>query len=365
MNTDPANFQAWLPILRGLKKGWKLIAFGTIAATAVGAGISFSISPTFSSTTTFIPPQQQQSSAASALASLGNLAGVAGAAAGIKTPADQYVSLLRSERVTDRLIDNFQLMKVYDVDYRATARKRLWVNSTISVGKKDGLISVQVIDTDPTRAASIANAYVSELRNLTNQIAVTEAQQRRLFFEKQLQSTKQTLVAAQTELQSSGLNIGMVKVEPKTAAETYANLKAQLTAARIRLQGIRANLTEAAPEVRQQLATITALEQQLSALEAGNAKSPESSDYIGKYREYKYQEALFELFTRQYELAKADEGREGALIQVLDAAKPAELKTGPNRRLITLTSGFFALIFLVGASILKELFFTQQPQATV
>ena len=72
--------------------------------------------------------------------------GLAGAAAGIKTPADQYVALLQSATVADRLIEQFELMKVYDVEYRFKAREALTRNVRVMLGKKDGLITVEVED---------------------------------------------------------------------------------------------------------------------------------------------------------------------------------------------------------------------------
>jgi len=73
-------------------------------------------------------------------------------------------------------------------------------------------------------------------------------------------------------------------------------------------------------------------------------------DYVARYREYKYQETLFELFSKQFELAKVDESREGALIQVVDPAEVPEKKSKPRRGTIavvtTLVSGLLLLMFL-------------------
>ena len=347
-----------LDLLIPLAQNWRLLVLGPLAAGVLALGGSFLIKPTFTSTTTFLPPQQQQSAAASALAQLGGLAGVAGAAAGIKSPADQYVALLQSVRVSDQIIDQFKLMEVYEAEYRVNARKELALNSNIAAGKKDGLISISIDDHDPQRAAAIANAYVEQLRKLTTELAVTEAQQRRVFFERQMLSTKEKLVQAQTNVQASGFTAGALKAEPKAAAEGYATLRAQLTAARIKLQVLRASMNDTAPEVRQQAATAAALEQQLNVLEAGDAPKSGSADYISKYREYKYQEALLDLFTRQFELAKVDESREGALIQVLDVAQPAELKSKPKRGqlaiIATLATGFLLVLFVFARGALRQ-----------
>jgi uncharacterized protein involved in exopolysaccharide biosynthesis len=330
-----------LPLLQH----WKLLVAGPLLAGIVALGITYLIKPTFTSRTVFLPPQQQQSAAASALASLGALSGLVGAAAGVKSPADQYVALLQSTTVADRLIDEFKLMQVYDEEYRFEARKELANNVRISLGKKDGLISVEVDDEEPQRAAEMANRHVDELRRLTSELALTEAQQRRVFFEGQLKKTRDDLTQAQQQLQASGFNPGALKAEPKAAAEGYARLKAEVTAAEVRLQTLRRNLSETTPEVQQAQTMLGALQAQLGKAEASTDFSG-GPDYIGKFREFKYQETLFELFARQYELARLDESREGALIQVVDVAKPAEHKSKPKRAITAVATTLAALLLL-------------------
>jgi uncharacterized protein involved in exopolysaccharide biosynthesis len=326
----------------------RLLVVAPLLAGLTALGVTYLIPPTFTASTTFLPPQQQQNTAASALASLGALSGLAGAATGIKSPGEQYVSLLQSVTVADRLIDAFKLMDVYAAKYRFDARKELAQNVRISLGKRDGLITVEVDDELPQRAADIANRHVDELRRMTNELALSEAQQRRVFFDTQLKQTRDKLTAAQKALQGTGFNQGALRAEPKTAAEGYARLKAEATAAEVRLQTLRRGLADATPEVQQQQALLEALRVQLAGLEANSSVS-NSSDYIGKYREFKYQETLFELFARQYELARVDESREGPLVQVVDVAQPPERKSRPRR-------GLTAVVTTVSTAVLLALF---------
>ena len=98
---------------------WRFLTAAPIAAGVLAIGFSFLIPPTFTAKTIFLPPQQPQSAAASALASLGALSGLGGGAlGGMKTTADQYVSLMQSANVQDRLIDQFKLMDEYEAKYR-------------------------------------------------------------------------------------------------------------------------------------------------------------------------------------------------------------------------------------------------------
>lgn len=331
-----------------LVDGWRWLLFVPLVVGAVTLGIAFLITPTFTGRTSFLPPQQQQSSAASALASLGALAGLAGGAASIRTPADQYVALMQSTTVADRIIDQFGLVAAYEAETRTDARRELGENVRMSVGKKDGLITVEVDDKRPQRAADIANRYVEELRRLTSTLAITEAQQRRAFFERQMQQTRDKLIAAQQELQSSGFSQGALRAEPRAAAEAYARLRAETTAAEVRLQTLRSSLADSTPEVSAQQSALAALRGQLARSEAANDATG-GPDYIGKYREFKYQETLFDLFARQYELARVDESREGALIQVVDTAMPPERKSRPKRLLMAIIAGLatFALVAAV------------------
>ena len=328
-----------------------LLLAGPLLAGVAALGLTFLIAPTFTAVTVFLPPQQQQSAAASALASLGPLASMAGGAINMKSAADQYVSLMQSVNVEDRIIERFKLMDVYEAKYRFAARKRLEQDVRIQLGKKDGLITVEVDAKDPQLAADMANQYVAELRRLTSELALTEAQQRRAFFEGELKQARTRLTDAQQHLQSGGFNAGAIKAEPKAAAEGFARLKAEITAAEIRLQMLRRSLADTAVEVQQQMAMIGALRSQLQREEgAASAPSDKDADYLGRYREFKYQEALFDLFSKQYEMARLDESREGALIQVVDPATPPEYKSKPKRgsvAIVTTLATWLVLMILV------------------
>lgn len=344
---DPDGSLSIVDVALLLVKRWKLLVLAPLGAGLVALGITYLIPPTFSASMTFMPPQQSQGAAASALASLGSLAGLVGGSSAMRNTGEQYVALMQSVTVSDRLIEQFKLMEAYEVKYRVDARKKLAANVQIFLGKKDGMINVTVDDTSPQRAADIANRYVEELRRITSTLAVTEAQQRRTFFEQQLQKSRDRLVQAQLALQASGFNAGALKAEPKAAAEAYARLKAEATAADVRLEVIRGSLTENSPEVRQQRATLGALREQL-ARTTQPAENPDGPDYIGRYREFKYQETLFELYARQFELARVDESREGALIQVVDPATAPERKSKPKRAVTAIAATL--LVWLVLAA---------------
>lgn len=347
LDVDQAvNEVTLLDMAIAMAEHWKLIIALPLLCGLAAWAATYLIEPIFTGRVSFLPPQQQSSAAAAALSSLGAISGLAGAAAGFRTPADQYAALLQSENVENRIINEFKLREAYDFDLLFDTRREFRKRVRVVVGKKDGLISVEVDDESPQRAAAMCNRMVDELRRLTSELALTEAQQRRVFFENQLKSTRDRLNAAQTALQSSGFNAGALRAEPRAAAEGYAKLKAEMTSTEVQLQALRSSLTDASPEVQRHLTTLTALRTQLSRLETV-VPSSVGADYVGKFREFKYQETLFELFSRQFELARLDESKDGTLIQVVDVATPAEKKTRPRRALIAAVSTLVSALLLV------------------
>jgi uncharacterized protein involved in exopolysaccharide biosynthesis len=341
-----------LDLLAVLVSRWRLLLVAPILAGAAAIGLTFLIKPTFTARTTFLPPQQQQNAAASALATLGALSDLGGGL--VKTPGDQYVSLMQSATLEDRIVERFKLMQVYDTRYRFQARRKLEEHVRIALGKKDGLIVLEADADNPKLAADMANQYVEELRNLTNTLALTEAQGRRIFFETELNRTKTRLAQAQIELQRSGFNGKALKTAPEAEAENYARLKAQAIAAEVQLQALRRGLADTAPEVQRQLAQLAALRGQIAQLDIADG-AQNSSDYVSRYREFKYQETLFDLLSKQYELARLDESRDGRLIQVIDRAAVPEYKSAPKRVVIGIVALVSTWIVLALVLILRGL----------
>jgi capsule polysaccharide export protein KpsE/RkpR len=296
-----------LDLLHTVVDNLRLLVLAPLAAGVLALGLSFLVAPTFTASTQFLPPQQQQSAAAM-LQSLGALGGLAGAATGLKNPNDQFVAFLKSRSVQDTLIERFKLKAYYEAELMHDARLALASNTSISSGK-DGLITVSVNDKDPAFAAQLANAHVEELGLLLNRLAVTEAQQRRAFFEKQLASAKDNLVKAEQALKASGVNSGALKANPEAAIEGLARLQASIAAQEVKLATMRGYLTEAAPAFKQAQTELAALRTQMNRAEREQPASANDSDYVAKFRDFKYFETLFELFAKQYEIAKVDESR--------------------------------------------------------
>lgn len=347
-------------VLAGLIRQRRLVLGVTAATTTFALVASLMVQPVFTATATILPPQQQSSGLAAALGSLGVLAGAAGGMAGIKNPNDLYVGMLQSQTVSDTLIEKFALQQRYEKETLVETRKALEGSSSISAGK-DGLISISVEDKDPKFAADLANAYIVELKKLNQTLAVTDASQRRLFFEKQLEKIKADLADAEVQLKKTQQTTGLVAPEGQVAAVItgVAEIRAQIAAKEVQLAAMRSMVTDSNPDYQRTRQELQAMKQQLQQLESkekngslslGAGNLPESGlAYVRALRNMKYQEVLFELMAKQYELAKIDEAKDSSLIQVLDTAKAPDRKSKPKRALMValgLMGGLFAGILL-------------------
>jgi uncharacterized protein involved in exopolysaccharide biosynthesis len=343
-----------------LAENWKLLVFGPLAAGLVALGVSFLIPPTFTAKTSIITPQQQQGAAAmlaSQLGGVGALGGAAGAIAGIRNPADTYVALLKSRTVADTLIARFELQRIYETDFLEETRKTLSERSRVTAGK-DGLISVEVDDRDPKRAADLANAYIVQMEQLISRLAVTEAGRRRMFFDKQLKQAKDDLTRAEIVLRAEGVSEAVLKSAPQSALEPLARLKALVTATEVRVSAMRGSMTDSNPELRQAERELHALRSQLTQAQKSDAKlaTGTGAEYIARYRDFKYQEMLFELMAKQYEIARLDEAKEGPLVQVVDPATPPERKSKPKRAVLASIAILASTILLLALFTLKHSF---------
>jgi capsule polysaccharide export protein KpsE/RkpR len=276
-----------------------------------------------------------------------------------------YVSLLRSRTVEDAVIQRFGLMARYRKKTMVDAQNAFERHSSVVLGTKDGLIRVKVEDRDPKLAAEIANGYVEELRKLSANLAITEASQRRLFFQQQLLEAKDNLSAAEEAMKHTEQSTGVLQIDSqaKSLIEAAAVLRGQVVAKEVQLQAMRSYATEDNPELmiaKQQLAALKAQLSKLAGAEQDSGsdfmvpkgKVPEAGmEYIRKLRDVKYYETIYELIAKQFELAKLDEARQGTVIQVADMAVPPDKKSYPPRTIIVV----LVTLLVFGASVLFAL----------
>ncbi|MGB6132950.1 MAG: Wzz/FepE/Etk N-terminal domain-containing protein [Acidobacteriaceae bacterium] len=342
----------------------------TAVCTVLATIIVFLLPTEYTAKVLLLPPQHSNSIAtelASQMGNLGSLAELAAPSLGLKNPNDMYVALLKSRTVEDAMVKDYGLMHEYHKRYLSEARKKFEHYTDVDGSEKDGLIHISVEDRNPQRAAELANGYVAQFRLLSEHLAITEASQRRLFFQQQLEQAKDNLADAEVALKKTEETTGLIQLDAQARAliESAAMLRAQIAAKQVEIQGMstfatgqNAELMEAQQELaslQSQLAKLGGSEQSPTSLIVPKGKVPEAGlEYVRRLRDVKYYETVFDILARQYEIAKLDEAKEGAIIQVVDPAIPPDRKSFPPRALIIVGSAVVGLFLGILVALAAE-----------
>ena len=344
--------------------------------------VAFLIPNSYTSIAQLMPPDGQSSSALAMMSALvgksgAGFAGLTGDLLGLKSSGAVFIGVLRSETSQDRIIQQFDLKRLYRTRLIADARKKLDQNTIISEDRKSGIITISVTDRSPQRAAAMANAYVDELNTLVAELSTSAAHRERVFLEERLKVAKVDLDDASNQLAqfSSKNNTLDMQTEGKAVLEAASTLAGELIAAKSQLQGLRQIYTDNNPRVRALNGRVQELQKQMEKFDGSqqnpsgnpvqplNAASPQTGDpslrtdspfptmrnlpllgakYADYYRRAKIQETVFELLTEQYELAKVQEAKETPSVKVLDPGKVPERKSSPPRLLVVVLGSLFS-----------------------
>jgi len=359
---SPERSDQLLTFLRLMWANRRIMFRVSLYALLVTAGIAFLIPTRYETTTRLMPPDNQSTSglmmAASAMtggAAGGGLAGIASDVLGLKSSSDIFVGVLGSRTVADKLIEQFNLKKVYSVDRMEDLRKALAQRTSVAVDRKSQIISITVTDHSPERAAAMAQAYVQELNRLVADLSTSAARRERVFLEGRLEQVNKDLEEAEKDFsQFASKNTAVdVKEQAKAMVGAAATLQGEMIAAQSQYEGLRQIYTDSNPRVRTIKARIDELQRQLDKLGGKGESSTEVAsnpndsfypsirklpllgvEYADLYRRARIQEAVLEALTKEYELAKVQEAKEIPTVKVLDTAPIPERKSFPPRLLI-------------------------------
>ena len=367
--SEPVETQSsFLPYLRLLWEHRRFLfragAFGLLASVL----LALLIPVRYESTARLMPPDNQSGSSLAMAAAMsgaaGGLGGIASDVLGLKSTSDVFVGILASRTVQDKLIQQFDLKKLYWDRRMEDARRDLASHTGISVDRKSQIITLTVTDNSPQRAAAMTQAYVEELNRLVAELSTSSARRERIFLEERLKSVSTDLEAAEKNFsQFASKNAAIdVKEQGKAMVEAAATLQGQLIAAESELQGLKQIYTDNNVRVRSVTARIDELKHQLDKLGGKGESMTEVSalpgdslypsirklpllgvTYADLYRNTRIQEAVLETLTKEYEMAKVQEAKEIPTVKVLDAANVPDKKSFPPRMLIMLLGTALAL----------------------
>jgi tyrosine-protein kinase Etk/Wzc len=350
-------FRLAMVVLRGKRT---ILLTGLLFAV-LGLLVGFVWKPEYTASTEILPPQQSPSMATAGIISqigtgggMSSLGGIASAVQA-KSAADMYSLLLLARPSEEALVQRFGLEAAYHTKSPLQARLAL-SEHTIVTPLKEGLITIDVRDRDPERAAALANGYVEQLRTLMKGLALTGAAQRRIFFEQQVARTKDDVDHAEVAFKQMQQSNHMISVDAqaRTLIEGAASLRAEVAAKEVELQGLKSYSTEANPQVQiaeRELAALRGQQAQMDAQSQGSYSDVGLSsvpgaelDFVRASRELKYQEELYELLLKQYETARIDEAQDAPIVQVVESAIVPERKSSPKRTLIAIGALLFGLL---------------------
>jgi capsule polysaccharide export protein KpsE/RkpR len=352
-----------------LAKHSRMIIFVSAAMTILIYGLLFCSPNTYKAKALILLPQQNVTLTAQLLDDLGarvspgaSSAGLGGGMAsllGLKTPGEMYASMLESEPVLNRIITRFSLMELYESKYLEDARKRLKKSVDINPGSKDNIINIEVTCTTPDLAAEIANAFIKELDQLLQRIAIQETEGRLAFLQKQRLRASQDLNKAQVSLRqfSEDKNVLQIETQTKLAIEYIARLRAEIDTREVSIQVLRQRATPLNYEVTRVEAEIKGLREKLRDAESQIAncvsdvclpasKTPGlAMEYLDLFREAKFQEGLYTLYSKLVEFAHLDMARDVTVIQVVALAIPPERRS--NKRALPALVGGTVIFFMM------------------
>jgi uncharacterized protein involved in exopolysaccharide biosynthesis len=347
------------------KRKWLVLGL-TAAFALVAAIIVHVMTPLYQADTRMlIPKSGNVGRTAGALSDLGDELPVF---LNIGGPADMYVNMLESRTVLDRTVQRFKLTDSYGTGTAEGARELLSERMQVDADPKSGIITLEVLDEDPVAAADISNALVDELKKLSLELNITEASQRRVFYEDQLIKANESLIAAEEEMAGFQQKTGTLRLDEQTRSviEAIAGLSARIAEKEVELSVMRSYSTPHNPDFQIAEETLSGLRAELRKLRASDAgkgddmlmplgKAPEvGTEYIRKMRKLKFNETLYKLLLGQYEASRLDEANNAVMIQVIDRAVPPGNPVLPRKALIVAISTAAGFIFSVFAAFTGE-----------
>jgi len=334
----------------------RLLVLGPIIGAVLAVILSFLFPNVYLGSVRFMPPQEQSSIAQQLMSQLGAIGGLVGV--GAANPSTAYVGMLQGREITDRIINRFKLIERYEKS--TLYDTRLSLAAKVSIKLEDtGLILVDVKDKDPIVAAQMANAYVEELSAMMKNMAISQAEKKKAFFGQRLKEAKELLVSAENELKKIQGRTGAVlpELQGQATIEAAAMVRAQIAAKEVELASLRGFATTKNPDYQRALEQLNALRAEQRKLEStsgfqkgdmliATGNLPENVlEYARKLRDVKYYETLTTLLAQQYEISRIDEARDFVVVNVVDAAVPADRQYMPVRLIVFVIS--FVLFFLL------------------
>jgi uncharacterized protein involved in exopolysaccharide biosynthesis len=351
--------------MRVLWNNRKVLFRSAIGGLVFATALAFLLPTRYTASAGLMPPNNGSGSnlmSAMLASRVGSgVASLAQSALGIQTTGALFTEILKSDTVRDDVIQKFDLQKVYGTRFMVDARTELSDHTGISEDEKSGVITINVVDHDPKRAAGMTQEYVNELNWVVNNLSTSSAHRERDFLDSRLTQVKTDLESAEQQFSQFASKKGAIDIpeQGKAMVTAAATLQGQLIAAEAELQGLQQIYTDNNVRVRMAEAQVSRLRSSLEKI-AGQGTTENSSaqelypslrelpllgvSYADLLRRLKVEEAVFETLTQEDELAKVEEAKEIPSVRVLDPPEVPQKKSFPPRMTIMILGTFLGFV---------------------
>jgi len=357
-----------------IRKRWKLILAILLLSTFCTGIVTFLKPDIFEATVTLMPMEGSSSNLASfipdsfrPMIDSSMLNGLGG-----KSNTQKLINILECRTLCEDVAKQLNLSTVFSedpavpIEWPDTIRE---LQGMLTVkDNRQGLVTISVLNTDPTLAANITNTYTSCLQKFLQENALSLAKKNRLFIEEQLRQYQKKLSDAEDKLKEFQIQKKIISVDAqsKAAIDAFAEIKAQVINKTVELGVAKSFATAINPEVIRLSEGLRELEKQLNIMEKKQKNLKSSSfpsleeapelgvAYMRLKRETTIVEKVYEMLTQQLILARIQEAREELSFQIIDEGIPPDKKIRPRRALSVLLAGVIGLLIGVFLAFFME-----------
>lgn len=343
-----------------LVRRWKWIVGNFLIVSIVAAVISLLLPEWYAATAVILPPKEEAEGFG--LTAILKEMPIPKLMLGEKgSPADIFIGILKSRTVAERIVDRFDLMRVYKVKRHEEAIRTLTEHTEVKK-TDEGLILVRLLDQSPQRCADMANTYITFLDTMNQEIGARWEVDRKAFVEEQYIRARKASEAAQDSLEAFQTKHGIISVESQAEVviRAAAELETEIMGLQLQLKSLEASsLAKTHPEIEYVKKRIEIRRDQIRSLRSGGGNPDGGSriflpldkipqlqmEFFRRQMDVEVQVALVQFLRQRVEEKRMEVAKSIPTISVVDDAKPAEIREKPRRKLIVLISGLFSIVF--------------------
>lgn len=347
-----------------LKYKWVIIILMLVSGIGSTLYSLYYVDVQYKSTVNLVPPKTSSDALGGMLGNLGGALkdfglGKVGGGGGMQY---DYMVILEARTVIDSVIKKYNLAKVYDLPDSLPTKVRKAFSSNLALDfLKDGNYLISIWDTDPQRAADMANDFAKIANDLATKIEKEENKMNLKYLEDRVENLNENLKLITDTLArySTKYKIFSIEDQAKGYADLLTELKSKKYIYEVMYNISKTNFGADDYQTKMQENTINELSKKISQAEnnpgaVGNFSMNNATDigleFARLYVEFETYSKVKAFLIPTLEKAKLDLNKQVNNLFVVDEAIPADMKDRPKRSLIVLgaVAGSFILsIFLI------------------